>query len=69
MRRSRGRPNGRHVDEDLLGVPGEQGGEVSVERKADIGVLFFLFGVVVWATSYTIPWYTTVSSILAIVSS
>lgn len=43
------RPLGRHVDEELLGVPGEEGGEVGVEGEADRGVLFFLGGVVVGA--------------------
>lgn len=44
-RRGRG-PLGRDVDEELLGVPGEQRREVGVERELDDGILF-LFGTVV----------------------
>jgi hypothetical protein len=42
-------PRRGDVDEDLLGVPGEEGGEVSGEGEADRGIFFFLVGVVVWA--------------------
>jgi hypothetical protein len=43
----RGRPLGRHVDEELLGVPGEERREVRVERELDDGVLLLLGRVVV----------------------
>lgn len=42
-------PLGRDVDEELLRVPGEEGGEVGVEGEADGGVLFLFGGVVVGA--------------------
>lgn len=41
------RPVGGDIDENLLGVPGEEGGEVCGEREADVGVLFAFGGVVV----------------------
>ena len=46
-----GRPFGGDVDEDLLGIPGEEGGEVRVERELDDGVFFVLGGVVVGAAA------------------
>ena len=47
--RGRGRvgPGGGYVDEELLSVPGEEGGEVGGEGEADGGVFFFFGGVVV----------------------
>jgi len=39
-------PLGGDVDEELFGVPGDEGGEVCVEGEFDGGV-FFLFGGVV----------------------
>lgn len=41
-----GRPLCRHVDEYLLGVPGEEGREVGIEGELD-DCVFFLFGRVV----------------------
>lgn len=43
-------PFGGYVDEDLLGVPGEERGEVGVEGELDDGV-FFLFRAVVMRTA------------------
>ena len=43
------RPLGGDVDEKLLGVPGEEGGEISIEGEADGGMLFLFGGVVVGA--------------------
>lgn len=44
-------PRRGHPDEDLLGVPVEQGGEVCGEGEADGGVFFLLRGVVVRAAA------------------
>ena len=44
-------PLGRHVDEDLLRVPGEERAEVGVEAELNDGVLFLLGGVVVRAAA------------------
>ena len=44
------RPLGGDVDEELLGVPCEERGEVGVEGELDDGV-FFLFGAVVMGTT------------------
>jgi hypothetical protein len=44
-------PAGGYVDEDLFGVPGEEGGEVGGEGEADVGTVFQFAGVVVGATS------------------
>lgn len=49
-----GGPVGGHVDEDLLGVPGEEGREVGVERELDDGVFFFLGAVVVRPAFYAV---------------
>lgn len=46
IRGSSSRPLGRHVDEELLGVPREQRREVGVERELDHGVFFPLVAVV-----------------------
>lgn len=43
------RPRRRDVDENLFGVPGEQGGEVRGHGEADDGVFFFFRRVVVRA--------------------
>lgn len=43
---SAARPVGSDVDKEVLGVPGEEAGEVGFEREANDGV-FFLFGAVV----------------------
>lgn len=40
---------GGDPEEDLLGVPVEEGGEVGVEGEGDVGVFFTLGGVVVRA--------------------
>jgi hypothetical protein len=45
-----GRPRRGYVHEDLFGVPGEERGEVGVERESDVGVFFFARGVVVRTT-------------------
>ena len=42
-------PLGGDVDEELLGVPCEQGREICVEGELDDGVFFLLGGVVMWA--------------------
>lgn len=44
-------PLGRHVDEDLLRVPGEERAEVGVEAELDDGVFLLLGRVVVWAAA------------------
>jgi len=44
-------PRRGNPDEDLFGVPGEEGGEVSGQREPDVGVFFFAVGVVVWAAA------------------
>ena len=44
-------PLGGHVDEDLLGVPCEERGEVGVEREVDDGIFFLFAGVVVRSAS------------------
>lgn len=44
-------PLGRHVDEDLLGVPGEERGQVGVHRELDDGVFLLLAAVVVGTTA------------------
>jgi len=44
------RVDGGYVDEDLLGVPIEEGGEVCVEVEAYMCVLFPLSTVVVWTS-------------------
>ena len=49
-------PAGGHVDEDLFGVPGEEGGEVGGEGEADVGAVFQFAGVVVGATSQSGGW-------------
>lgn len=69
MRHICGGPSGRHVDEDLLCVPGEERRQIGIQREADVGVLFFLFGIVVWAASYTISSYTAISILLTFISS
>lgn len=45
------RPLGRHVDEDLLGVPGEEGREVRLEGELNHGIFFFFGAVVVWSAA------------------
>lgn len=49
-----GGPVGRDVDEDLLRVPREEGGEVGLEGELYDGILFLLGGVVVRAALDTI---------------
>lgn len=44
-------PLSRYVDEDLLGVPCEERGEVGIEREVDDGVFFLFAGVVVRSAS------------------
>jgi hypothetical protein len=51
VRASRVGPLGRHVDEDLLRVPGEERAEVGVEAELYDGVFFFLGRVIVWAAA------------------
>lgn len=52
-RRGGGRgEDGDDVDEELFGVPGEEGGEVGVEIEFDVGVFFLFGGVVVWPSFY-----------------
>ena len=46
-----GRPLGGDVDEDLLGVPVEEGGEIGFEGELDYGVFFFFGTVVVWSAA------------------
>jgi hypothetical protein len=41
--------SGVDVDEDLLGIPVEERGEVGVEVEAELRVFFAFRGVVVWA--------------------
>lgn len=55
-------PLGRDVDEELFGVPGEEGGEVGVEGEADGGVLFLLGGVVVGAALVSVGGVSCVCS-------
>lgn len=47
--RSSVRPRRRYVDEELLGVPVEERGEVGGESEPDDGVFFFFSRIVVWA--------------------
>lgn len=49
-----GWPLSAYVDEDLLGVPCEERGEVGVEGKVDDGVFFLFAAVVVRSASDTI---------------
>lgn len=44
-----GRPLGGDIDEDVLGVPGEERREIGLERELDNGVLLLLGAVVVGA--------------------
>ena len=55
------RPLGRHVDEELLCVPGEEGGQVCVQRELDDGVFLLLRGVVVRSPSYSAASWSNVS--------
>lgn len=44
-------PSGRHENKDLLGVPGEEGGEIGRQGEFDAGVFFSFGGVVVWTAA------------------